>query len=580
LLKEQLEPWSFEEAARVTGLSVDAIARFAEGFARAERPMVLSSWGANRFYHSHQMNRAKILCLSLKGAVGRKGGGYHSTGWIGLDGFNAVMGGVERTGLRGRFAILGLVDPKLLFELALDRVRGRKSDREFEWELGAHMEKRNLCATNAASINLSYQGVADDLTQEQEGLHPRPLLAYDREAREKDWMPRLPRDVQPRAWVTGGNNVLRRSNLPQRSLEHLWPALELMVDVNFKLSFTGMHADYLLPAAGYYEKPGIKYPVSYVPYLHYCDAAVPPLGESKDEWEVFWLLAQEVQRVARERATPVLDGCGKRPVDLRSLGDRFSFYGAFGPKDADRVAQFILDKGPATEGMTVEGLKQTGIAKYRTPGAVGGQPQLFNDDWKGEGVLRACTHFTEGKWHWPTLTGRQQFYIDHPWFLEAGEALPSHRESPKAGGDYPFQLVSCHARWSVHSVWRDTTTLLRLQRGEPALYLNPRDAERLGIPDGEWAELFNRHGRVLMRVKYSTMVRPRVAYYFHGWEPYQFPNHESYKFITPGLMTPLHFAGGEGHLGWRFAVFEPGTHVQDTRVGLRSVSAGRTEATS
>jgi len=224
--------------------------------------------------------------------------------------------------------------------------------------------------------------------------------------------------------------------------------------------------------------------------------------------------------------------------------------------------------------MTVEGLKQTGIAKYRSPGAVGGQPQIFNDDWKGEGVLRACTHFTEGKWHWPTLTGRQQFYIDHPWFLEAGEALPSHRESPKAGGDHPFQLISCHARWSVHSVWRDTSMLLRLQRGEPALYLNPRDAERLGIPDGEWAELFNRHGRIRMRVKHSTMVRPHVAYYFHGWEQYQFPNRRSYKFITPGLMNPLHFAGGEGHLGWRFAVFEPGTHVQDTRVGIRSWGPG------
>ena len=122
---------------------------------------------------------------------------------------------------------------------------------------------------------------------------------------------------------------------------------------------------------------------------------------------------------------------------------------------------------------------------------MGGQPQIFNDDWKGEGVLRACTHFTEGKWHWPTLTGRQQFYIDHPWFLEAGEALPSHRESPKAGGDHPFQLISCHARWSVHSVWRDTSMLLRLQRGEPALYLNPRDAERLGIADGSTSKIIS-----------------------------------------------------------------------------------------
>jgi anaerobic selenocysteine-containing dehydrogenase len=423
--------------------------------------------------------------------------------------------------------------------------------------------------TNAASINLNYQGIAEDLTKEQEGLHPRPLVLYDREAREKGWMPVLPRATQPRGWVTGGNNVLRRSNLTHRSLEHLWPTLELIVDVNFKLTFTGMHADYLLPAAGYYEKPGIKYPVSYIPYLHYCDDVVPPLGESKDEWEIFWLIAQEVQRVARERNTPELDGCGKLPVDLRTIGDRFSFHGEFGPGDASSVTQFIFDNSAATQGMTVEGLKRTGIAKYTSPGAAGGQPQLFNDDWKGEGVLYACTHFTEHKWHWPTLTGRQQFYIDHPWFLEAGEALPSHLESPKAGGDYPFRLISCHARWSIHSVWRDTTTLLRMQRGEPALYLNPRDAEELAILDGEWAELFNRHGRVLMRVKYSNMVRPRVAYYFHGWEPHQFPEHRSYKFITPGLIHPLHFAGGEGHLGWRFAVWEPGTHIQDTRIGIR-----------
>jgi len=576
LLREHLEPWSFEATARVTGLSVESIARFAEGFARAERPMVLSSWGSNRYFHSHQMNRAKILCLSLKGAVGRKGAGYHSTGWVGMEGFEALFGGAEHTGLRGRLALLGLADPGVLFRLALDLIRGRKSAREFEWELGPHLEERVLCATNAASLNLGYQGVANDLAQEQEGLHPRPLLAYDREARDKGWMPRLPRNGQPRAWVTGGNNVLRRSNLTRRSLEHLWPALELVVDVNFKLGFTGMHADYLLPAAGYYEKPGIKYPVAYVPYLHYCDAAVPPIGESKDEWEISWLLAQEMQRIARQRQTPVLDGCGKLPVDLRSIGDRFSFHGEFGPHDASRVTQFILDNGSSSQGMTVEGLKRTGIAKYTGTGPVGGQPQLFNDDWQGQGVLRTCTHFTEGKWHWPTLTGRQQCYIDHPWFLEAGEAFPSHEESPKAGGDHPFQLISCHARWSVHSVWRDTAMLLRLQRGEPALYLNPRDAERLGIPDGDWAELSNRHGRMRMRVKYANMVRPRVAYYFHAWEQYQFPNHQSYKFITPGLMNPLHFAGGEGHLGWRFLAFEPGTHVQDTRVEIRSWSPGTT----
>jgi DMSO reductase family type II enzyme molybdopterin subunit len=563
LLREHLEPWTFEATAEVTGLAAEQIEQFAEGFARARRPMVLSSWGSNRFFHSDQMNRAKILCLSLKGAVGRKGSGYHSTGWIETGG----LGLGEHTGLRGRLALFMGMDLGTLFDLAVERVRGRISAQRMTWELAAEMGEELACLTNAASLNLAFQGVADDLDREQADLYPRPLTEYDRQAREKSWMPRLPRK-QARAWVTGGNNVLRRSNLPQRSLEHLWPELELIVDVNPKLTFTGMHADYLLPAAGYYEKRGIKYAVAYIPYLHYCDAAVPPLGESRDEWEIFWRLAQEVQRVARERGTPVLEGCGKFPVDLSTIGDRFSFHGEFGPDETGKVTQYMLDNADTTRGMTVSQLERTGVEKFKAAGGPGGQPQLFNDSWKGEGVLRACTHFTEEKWPWPTRTGRQQFYIDHPWFLEAGEALPSHIESPKAGGDFPFQLISCHARWSIHSIWRDDPMMLRLQRGEPALYLNPRDAEQLGIGDGGWAEISNRLGAVFMRVKYSTMVRPAVAYYFHAWEPHQFPNHESYKFVTPGLMNPLHFAGSEGQLRWRFGVWEPGTHVQDTRVEI------------
>jgi hypothetical protein len=81
-----------------------------------------------------------------------------------------------------------------------------------------------------------------------------------------------------------------------------------------------------------------------------------------------------------------------------------------------------------------------------------------------------------------------------------------------------------------------------------------------------------------MRVKHSTMVRPGVAYYFHAWEPYQFPNHESYKWIIPGLMNPLHFAGGGGHVNWAFAMFQPGTQVQDTRIGIRRGPGNRDRA--
>lgn len=569
LLREQLELWTFERAAAVTGLDAALVEQFAEGFARAERPMVLSSWGSNRYLNSDLINRTKLLCLSLKGAIGKRGAGYQATSWIGIDGYNAVASDAGKGALGRLSGLVGMFSEPYVFGLLVDMIVGKKSQAQFQHQLMRHLTTSgNTCLTNSASQNYDFQGIRKDLAREEDHLYPQPLEAYVAEAKQKKWMPTYPSKTSPRAWVTGGSNVLRRSNLPQRMLENVWRDLELVVDVNQKMGFTGIHADYLLPAAGYYEKHGIKYSVAHIPYLHYCDAAVAPIGEAKDEWEIYSLLAREVQRVARQRDVPRLPGCGETIIDLQTIAQRFSFAGKFGPKDAEKVNQLILEKSPSAEGMTVESLKKTGIAKFANIGGIAIQENIFNSDWKGEGVLESLTDMTKHRWSWPTTTGRQQFYIDHPWFIDAGEALPTHKPSPKAGGDHPFQFVSCHARWSIHSVWRDIPMLMRLQRGEPLVYLNPVDALELGIDDGDWAEISNDYGKIRMRTKYSTMVRPHVAYYFHAWEPHQFPEHRSYKFLIPGLMKPLHFAGGQGQLGWTFGHFSPGTHVQDTRVAI------------
>lgn len=573
LIREHLELYSVEATAKITGLHPDMIGKFAEQFANAQRPMILSSWGSNRYFHSDLMNRAKILCLTMKGAVGKRGAGYHSTGWFSIDGFD-VSAEADKAGMGG---VMSLIWHSLsigeLWQVTTDIVAKRKTLMEVTRDQTQIQMDRFACATNSASINYNYQGIKEILGKYQDPLFPKKTEEYVNESQEKNWMPVYPRK-QVKAWFTGGNNVLRRTNMTGEFIENIWNNLDLAVDVNPKITFTGMNCDYVLPGAGYYEKPGIKYPVAYIPYLHYCDAAIRPIGEAKDEWEIYYLLAEKVQKVAREQNLPVLDGCGKREIDLKEIAELYSFGREYQAADADKVLQNILDISDCAKGMTVDGLKKTGISKYTATGAIAYQNQLYNADWKGEGVLQAMQHFTKDKWRWPTLTGRQQFYIDHPWFVGAGESLPSYKPSPKAGGDYPFQMVSCHARHSVHSVWRDTPLLLRLQRGEPVLYLNPADIKGVGIQDGDYAEVFNDLGSFQMRVKESTMVRPGIAYYFHAWEPYQFKDHKSHKWISPGLMKPMHFAGSdEGHIQWRFAIWEPGTAVQDTRAGIRKAPA-------
>jgi DMSO reductase family type II enzyme molybdopterin subunit len=569
ILKEQLEPWTFEATAEVTELAPELIERFADGFAKSKRPMIHSSWGSNRFMHSDLMNRTKLLCLAMKGAIGKKGAGYQSTGFMGMAGFGAALQ-ANRTGLLGQIEmILGTLTPQKLFDIVVDLAKGRKSQEQVILEQGVEGEAALICATNVSALDYHYQGISDSLNREIEGLYPRPLDAYVKEAEEKGWQTKLPRSGPPKIYITGGTNLLRRSNQTQAMLDNLWPGLDLVIAVEKKMNLTVMNSDYILPAAGWYEKAGIKYTLSYAPYLHYCDAAVPPLGESKDEWEIYWLLSKKIEEIAKRRNTPVFDGCGKVPVDWKRLHQDYTFQGEFGPKDVEKVTQYVIDNSPSCEGMTTENLKKTGIEKFRSGGINISPTYLFNPDWKGEGVLTTLTHFTKYKWRWPTFTGRQQFYLDHTWFLESGEALPTHKESPKAGGDYPFQLVSCHSRWSIHSTFRDTPLLLRLQRGEPVLYLNVKEAGGLGLGDGDWGELYNNLGSVRMRIKHSTMVRPGVAYYFHAWEPTQFPDHKSYKWLTPGLMKPLHMAGGQGHLRFGINHLEPGSFVQDTRVGIR-----------
>ena len=138
----------------------------------------------------------------------------------------------------------------------------------------------------------------------------------------------------------------------------------------------------------------------------------------------------------------VMNACGKRDVDWKELHEQYTSHGAYGAKDAEKVNQAILDGSPNMNGVTVDELRKKGVEKFSSVGENMQPTNQFNPDWKGEGVLTSMTLFTEHKYRWPTYTGRIQSYIDHPWFIDAREALPLHKPSPKAGGDYPFQMVS------------------------------------------------------------------------------------------------------------------------------------------
>ena len=141
---------------------------------------------------------------------------------------------------------------------------------------------------------------------------PRSTAEYMKEAIDKGWIPMRPKaGTDPKVFLFTGSNPLRRWPAPQIALEHLWPKLNLIVDVNFKGGTSGLYADIILPTSGYYERDSIKYSQAYVPYLIMCEKAVEPRGEAKPEWEIFGLLAKAVQERARQRGvSKVSDSTG------------------------------------------------------------------------------------------------------------------------------------------------------------------------------------------------------------------------------------------------------------------------------
>jgi nitrate reductase alpha subunit len=180
-----------------------------------------------------------------------------------------------------------------------------------------------------------------------------------------------------------------------------------------------------------------------------------------------------------------------------------------------------------------------------------------------------ATDFTEKKMPWKTLTGRQQFYIDHDWFLEFGEQLPVYRDPPKQGGNYPLRLTSGHARWSVHALWRDNPLILHLQRGEPIVYMNPEDAAARDIRDHDTVQVVNDVGEFLTKVLLTPTMQPGQVHVYHAWETFQYKDGRSHAAVCASQLNPLLMVGNYGHVHYHPGGYQPNNNDKGTTVEVR-----------
>ncbi|MCC6639991.1 MAG: molybdopterin-dependent oxidoreductase, partial [Deltaproteobacteria bacterium] len=561
-LKAEVAQWTPEAASRVCGTPPGVIRRLARMLTTARAASNVETLCLGKIYHGDAIMRAQILVFVLAGHLGRRGAGYAAISNLVADGHGPILGDTR-----------GLLTPGAKFKrrwaavILRDHLLRRPPPREVIRALSeSFVETKGM-----SSATLFWQlhgGVIDVSAGPWDPTLPRGVREYVSEALEKKWQLVEPApEKRPRALLVMAGNPLRRVRGAHRLREVLWPKLDLVVVTDIRMSSTALFADYVLPVAASYEKANASSFVNQFLLVHAAKAVTEPIGDAKDEWEIASLLTAKVQERAKARGISEFTGRRGDVQRLDTAYDRLSRDGELGPKDAEKFARGLVENATNLDTTSFEAATSRGWARVTSLGRGPINASSATDWADGEPITPYLWHVRDKK-PWPTLTGRVQFYIDHDWYLELGETLPTFKEPPRAGGEYPLQMTGGHTRWSIHSLQRADTMMLRLQRGEPALYVAIEDARARGLTDWDRVEVSNDVGRFRVRVKLSPALRPGQVVMYHAWEDYQFEGGIGHRNVLATPLNPLGLVGDYPYLGPTFGIRHPGMNDRDTRVEI------------
>ena len=103
--------------------------------------------------------------------------------------------------------------------------------------------------------------------------------------------------------------------------------------------------------------------------------------------------------------------------------------------------------------------------------------------------------------------------------------MPTARHhAGREASNYPLSFYSPHTRWGIHSNWRSNKFMMRLQRGEPNIYIKPEARRGPGaLPmDGSRVRVFNGIGEFFAQAKFYPSIPETSIMMEHGWEPHQY----------------------------------------------------------
>ena len=302
-------------------------------------------------------------------------------------------------------------------------------------------------------------------------------------------------------WIAAYNPVNQNPDY-NRFVKSVLPNVEFIVTVDMFMTATAQHSDIVLPACSFYE----------------CMELCPPF----DSHNTFLSLQEKVIEPLYE---------SKSHIDMVSaVGKKMGFDQDFSLSEEQYAKLLLSSEHPSMDDVTLEKLRENPI-------------ELPDFD---------VPVFL-------TPSGRIEFYSES--MIPFGQALPVYKEPLEStrrplAEQYPLSLITGHSRYMKCSMLVNSPLMRSLDPG-PRLEMNPKDAEKRGIVDGDMVTVFNDRGKVKLECKLHQGIKPGSVNLNQGWWP------EQYEEGTHQELS--HFVGNEAQK----AAFEPNAALFDILVDVK-----------
>lgn len=320
------------------------------------------------------------------------------------------------------------------------------------------------------------------------------------------------------------------------------------------------------------------------------------MREGMQEKGVSWQVADLYDELL-ERA-PVRQWQGETVPSLENVADAANIILHFAPETNGEVACRAFQSLELRVGLPLADLAADSRAIRHSFTDLVAQPRraLTSPFWSGitnsGRPYAAFCQNVERLVPWRTLTGRQHFYLDHPWYLAFGEELPTFKTkvSPaefgalgKSRPDGNGLILNCltpHGKWHMHTTYYDNLRMLTLSRGMEPFWLNDRDAAEIGVKDNDWVEVYNDNGVIVTRAAVSARIPCGIGFYYHAPErtiavpksPLRNNRRAGgHNSLTRSRLKPLLMTGGYAQLCYAFNAWGPTGCDRDTYVYIHKL---------